>query len=165
MDHHQTRIFLQQQNELLRAGYRATTSPFIYRTSSGPMVSTELSEILSANALLRSEIDTLTCFIKRLNSFRIQYPAIAASLTKWDYAVVVMTSLSLKEVVSLARQETPMWTSNERLNLDEYNSKFFPWYGRNAPGFVHEASKASAVVPFDASSLVENLTNHVSVTS
>ncbi|EOA22735.1 hypothetical protein CARUB_v10003442mg [Capsella rubella] len=165
--HHQMRIFLQQHNDLLRAENMAmvqalnSSSPSICLSCDGPIVSTEESELSLENALLRSEIDTLTCFIMRLSSFRSLYPTVGASMSKWHYAVAVMTSLSLKEVVSLSRQGTPMWTSNERLNLDEYYSICFPWFARNAPGFVHEVSRASALVPFDASLLVENLTNHV----
>ncbi|AED91129.1 unnamed protein product [Arabidopsis thaliana] len=167
MYHHlQTRIFLHQQNDLLRAENRARihamTSPSICRSCEEPIISTEERELWLENARLRSEIDTLTCFIWRLNSFRNLYPAFATSLTEVGYGVAVMTSLSLKEVVFLARQRTPMWTSNGRLNLDEYYSKLFPWYARNAPGFVHEVSRASAFVPCDASSLVANLMNHVS---
>ncbi|XP_010452682.1 PREDICTED: homeobox-leucine zipper protein ANTHOCYANINLESS 2 [Camelina sativa] len=164
----QTRIFLQQQNDLLRteneAMVYALSTPYTSSciSCSGPIVSTEENELWLENALLRSEIDTLTCFIRKLNSFINLYPVVGVSLTKWHYAVVAMTSLSLKEVISLARQGNPMWTCNDRLNLDEYYSNFFPWYARNAPGFVHEASRAYAMVPFDASLLVENLTNHVS---
>lgn len=167
--YHQRRILLQQQNELLRAENRAMihalTSPSMCRSCDGPIISTEFRELWLENARLRSEIYTLTCFIWRLNLFRSLYPAAVTSLTDWHYAVAVMMSLSLKEVVSLARQRIPMWTSNGRLNLDEYYSKYFPWYARNAPGFVHEASRASAFVPCDASSLLANLMNHVSVTN
>lgn len=143
--YHQRRILLQQQNELLRAENRAMihalTSPSMCRSCDGPIISTEFRELWLENARLRSEIYTLTCFIWRLNLFRSLYPAAVTSLTDWHYAVAVMMSLSLKEVVSLAMLHR-LWQI-----------------------FVHEASRASAFVPCDASSLVANLMNHVSVTN
>lgn len=159
---------LRARNDLLRAANRALIQAIAFGSNNGPNNPTDrmsLEKLRLENALLRSERHTLASFVTRLNLCRSLYPSNAATST-WLFAAAVMMELSLREVITLARYETRMWISSDKLNLSGYYSSFFPWYARNAPGFVHEASRSSSdLVPVDASALVTALMDIVSVTN
>ncbi|CAA7026908.1 unnamed protein product [Microthlaspi erraticum] len=154
---------LRAQNSLLRAQNRAMMQAMASRSNNRAIMSPEnVNDLQLENALLRSERDTLVCFIARVILCRSIF-APTASTSTWLFQAAVMIELAVREVLSLARHEIPMqtnnmWTNSNKLNLSGYYSNFFPWYARNAPGFVHEASRASSdLVHVEASTLVTTL--------
>ncbi|KAG7546031.1 START domain [Arabidopsis suecica] len=122
----------------------------------------EANDLRFENALSRSDRETLTYFTMLSDFFGQQLPNVSA----YSLNLMVVLACIVNEIISLATLESPLWSRShceniEMLNLNEYYSQFFPWYAKNVPRFVHEASRASAVIRVDASWLVRKLKNPV----
>ncbi|KAL9818965.1 putative START domain-containing protein [Arabidopsis thaliana] len=116
----------------------------------------EANELQFENAVSRSDNETLNAFTMLLDFWRNQFPNVSSYLLNlW-----VVLAWIVNEIIALATLESPLWRRSQReemLTLNEYYSRFFPWYAKNVPRFVHEASRASEVIHVDASWLLTKL--------